>query len=97
MQISEWLGFVINTNTMTLQIPEKKVLKLKNLLSTAITEESSSYREFARIAGSIISLSLAVGPISRLLPEKCTSRSSLDQDGIKPFRFPAALLEELKF
>ena len=78
MQISEWLGFVINTNTMTFQILEKKVLKLKNLLSTAITDESSSYREFARIAGSIISLSLAVGPISRLLPEKCTSRSSLD-------------------
>ena len=64
MQISEWLGFVINTDTMTFQIPEKKVLKLKNLLSTAITEESSSYHEFARIAGSIISLSLAVGPIS---------------------------------
>ena len=97
MQISEWLGFVINTNTMTFQIPEKKVLKLKNLLSTAITEESSSNREFAGIAGSIISLSLAVGPISRLLPENCTSRSSLDQDGIKPFRFPAALLKELKF
>ena len=97
MQISEWLGFVINTNTMTFQIPEKKVLKLKNLLSTAITDESSSYRKFARIAGSIISLSLAVGPISRLFTWQMhlaiESRSGWDQT----FRFPAALLEELKF
>ena len=73
------------------------MLKLKNLLSTAITDESSSYREFARIAGSIISLSLAVGPISRLFTWQMhlaiESRSGWDQT----FRFPAALLEELKF
>ena len=72
------------------------MLKLKNLLSTAITDESSSYREFARIAGSIISLSLAVGPISRLFTRQMylaiESRSGWDHT----FRFPAALLEELK-
>ena len=39
MQIGEWLGFVINTNAMTFQIPETKVLKHKNLLGTAITDE----------------------------------------------------------
>ena len=36
-------------------------------LAFAIQINSSSYRELARIAGSIISVSLAVGPISRLL------------------------------
>ena len=72
------------------------MLKLQNLLSTAITDESFSYREFARIAGSIISLSLAVGPISRLFTRQMylaiESRSGWDHT----FRFPAALLEELK-
>ncbi|CAH3182578.1 unnamed protein product [Porites lobata] len=49
---------------MTFQIPEKKVCKLKRLLNSAIQNKSSSYRELARIAGSIISEALAVGPIS---------------------------------
>ena len=52
---------------MSFHIPERKVEKLKSLLSTAIGDASSSYRELARIAGSIISVALAVGPISRLL------------------------------
>ncbi|XP_068713014.1 uncharacterized protein [Montipora foliosa] len=64
MQVGEWLGFVINTISMTFQIPEKKVYKLKRLLNSVIQNKSSSYRELARIAGSIISVALAVGPIS---------------------------------
>ena len=36
MQVGEWLGFVINTISMTFQIPEKKVCKLKRLLNSAI-------------------------------------------------------------
>ena len=67
MQVGEWLGFVINTISMTFQIPEKKVCKLKRLLNSAIQNKSSSSRELARIAGSIISVALAVGPISRRL------------------------------
>ena len=63
MQIGEWLGFVINTIAMTFQIPEAKVRKLESLLSSAIRDKSSSYREIARIAGSLISVALAVGPL----------------------------------
>ena len=55
-------GFVINTIAMTFQIPEAKVRKLKSLLGSAIRDKSSSYRELARIAGSLISAALAVGP-----------------------------------
>ena len=94
MQVGEWLGFVINTISMTFQIPEKKVCKLKRLLNSA---NSSSYRKLARIAGSIISVALAVGPISRLLTRQMylaiESRSVWDHI----FLFPPALLEELKF
>ena len=45
---------MINTIAMTFQIPEAKVRKLKSLLSSAIRDKSSSYRELARIAGSLI-------------------------------------------
>ena len=54
---------MINTIAMTFQIPEAKVRKLKSLLSSAIRDKSSSYRELARIAGSLISVALAVGPL----------------------------------
>ena len=61
MQVGEWLGFVINTISMTFRIPEKKVCKLKRLLDSVIQSRSSSYRELARISGSITSVALAVG------------------------------------
>ena len=97
IQVGEWLGFVIKTISMTFRIPEKKVCKLKRLLNSAIQNRSSSYRELARIAGSIISVALAVGPFSRLLTRQMylaiESRSAWDHI----FLFPPALLGELKF
>ena len=97
MQVGEWLGFVINTITVSFHIPERKVEKLKSLLGSVIGDTSSSYRELARIAGSIISVALAVGPISRLLTRQMylaiESRSAWDHT----LRFSPALLEELRF
>ena len=97
MQIGEWLGFVINTIAMTFQIPEAKVRKLKSLLSSAIRDKSSSYRELARIAGSLISVALAVGPLSRLFTRQMylaiESRSAWDHT----LHFSSALLEKLRF
>ena len=90
MKVGEWLGFVINTITMTFRIPEKKVCKLKRLLNSAIQKKSSSYRELARIAGSIFSVALAVRPISCLLTRQMylaiESRSAWDHI----FLFPPA-------
>ena len=97
MQVGKWLGFVINTIFMTFRIPEKKVCKLKRLLNSTIQNKSSSYRELARIAGSLISVALAVESISHLLTRQMylaiESRSAWDHI----FLFPPALLEELKF
>ena len=91
MQIGEWLGFVIDS------IPEKKVSKLKSLLDSAIQAGYSSFRELARIAGSIISVDLAVGPISRLLTRQMyfaiETRSAWDNT----IHFSPSLLLELKF
>ena len=73
---------MINTIAMTFQIPEAKVRKLKSLLSSAIRDKSSSYRELARIAGSLTSVALAVGPLSRLFTRQMylaiESRSAWD-------------------
>ena len=45
------------------EISEKKVSKLKGLWDSAIQAGYSSFRELARIAGTIIPVALAVGPI----------------------------------
>ena len=100
MQIGEWLGFVIDTISMSFQIPEKKVSKLKGLLESAIQARCSTFRELARIqltiAGSIISVALAFGPISRLLISQMyfaiETRSSWDST----IHFSPSLLQELK-
>ena len=97
MQIGEWLGFVIDTISMSFRIPEKKVSKLKGLLDSAIHAGYSSFRELAGIAGSIISVALAVGPISRLLTRQMyfaiETRSAWDNT----IHFSPSLLLELKF
>ena len=71
--------------------------KLRSLLGSAFRDRSSSYRELAKIAGSIISVALAVGPISPLFTRRMylaiESRSAWDST----LHFSAALLEELRF
>ena len=82
---------------MTFQIPEAKVRKLKSLLSSAIRDKSSSYRKLARIAGSLTSVALAVGPLSRLFTRQMylaiESCSAWDHS----LHFSSALLEMLRF
>ena len=82
---------------MTFRIPEKKVCKLKRLLNSPIQNKSSSYRELARIAGSIISVALVVGPISRLLTRQMYLAIEFRSAWDHIFLFPPALLVELKF
>jgi hypothetical protein len=97
MQVGKWLGFIINTIAMTFVIPQKKVEKLKQILDAAISDRYCTYRFLAKIAGSVISCALAVGPISRLLTRQMyytiETRSSWD----RIVYFSPSLLEELQF
>ena len=67
MQIGDWLGFVIDTISMKFQIPPKKVEEVSNLLECAISDGHLTVRELSRVAGSLMSVSLAVGSIARLI------------------------------
>lgn len=97
MQIGERLGFIINTMSMQFSLPRKRIEKIKSLLSVAISGGYCSYRYLAKIAGSVISCTLAVGQTSRLLTRQMyfyvETRSSWDSI----VRFTPALLEELRF
>ena len=97
VQVGEWLRILINTIQFMFQIPEAKLAKLKRSLESMILDGYATYRELARLAGFIISLSLAVGPIARLFTRQMyffiQSRPSWDVS----FTFSEALLQELKF
>ena len=81
-QIGEWLGFVINTILMQFQDPYKKVANLKTILHSAIQDGFVTFRNLAKIAGSVNSIYLAVGPIAQLLTRQMyaatDSRSAWD-------------------
>ena len=62
-------------------------------MDSAIQEGYSSFRELARIAGTIIPVALAVGSIFVFLPGRCTSPLKPSQHGTTPF----SLLIKLKF
>ena len=51
---------------MRYKVPEKKLAKLRSLLDGAVSDKYVTIRQLAKIAGSVISISLAVGPIARL-------------------------------
>ena len=91
------LGFLINTIQFMFQIPEAKLAKLKRSLESLILDGCPTYRELACLAGFVISLSLAVGPIARLFTREMyffiQSRPSWDVS----FTSSEALLQELKF
>ena len=66
-------------------------------MHAAISDSFCTYRFLAKIAGSVLSIALAVGPIARLLTRQIyltiEARSSWDSVVF----FTPALLEELKF
>ena len=97
MHIGEWLGFAIDSISLSFRISEKKVSKLKGLLDSVIRAGYSSFRELARIAGTIISVALAVGPIFRLLTDRCISPLKPGQHGTTPFIFPPVFSSSSNF
>ena len=96
-QIGEWLGFIINTISMTFLLPDKKVTKLKNLIDIALSDGHFTYRFLARIAGCVVSSALAIGPMARLLTRQMYQvlESRLAWDATVFFN--PALREELQF
>ena len=65
-QKGEWLGFAIDTVNMEFTVPPKKVYALLALLRKAENSRRATPRFLAKIAGTIVSMGIAIGPASRL-------------------------------
>ena len=67
-QLGEWLGVITDTARMLLVVPEKKIVELKSFL----TELSNDFpnlkvKRVVSVSGFVISLSLVLLPVARLL------------------------------
>ena len=64
---TDWLGFSLDLERGVISIPEGKIVVLKTQLEHAATNSAIKARDLASIIGKIISMSLAIGPVSRLM------------------------------
>ena len=62
-----WLGFDINLRNNQLQVAPYKIEALQHQLCHVITQPRLLAKELASLIGKIISMSLAFGPIARLM------------------------------
>ena len=70
IQIGRWLGFIIDTVNFEFKVPEDKLAKLMVLIDKEIAHVYTSARKIAKIAGRIIAMGPAIGPLTRLFTRK---------------------------
>eukprot|EP00111_Clytia_hemisphaerica_P013786 TCONS_00040574-protein len=92
-----WLGFEINTVDMNFEVPASKIQKLLKLISQALENEFLSAREVSRIAGNLISMAIAIGPLVYLLTKQMYKfiASSFSWDKRRLINFD--VIQELQF
>jgi len=62
-----WLGFQLDLNGGVISVPEEQIVALKRQLKHAATSNQLKAHQLASIIGKIISMFLALGPVSRLM------------------------------
>ena len=63
----EWLGFKIDLAKGEFSVPDHKLVKLKSQLQEALGLQLMPARKLASLIGKIMSMSLALGPVTRLM------------------------------
>ena len=66
LQCGRWLGFLIDLCKGTFQVPQDRILKLQGYLHQVHSGEPVRVHFVASIVGQIISMSLALGSVTRL-------------------------------
>ena len=62
-----WLGFDLDLEAGLVSIPGEKIVALKTQLQQVCAHTSVMARTLASVIGKIMSMSLAIGPVSRLM------------------------------
>ena len=66
VQIINWLGFILDLREGCFSVPQHKIDRLKSAIANIPLLGSITARALASIVGQIISIGLAIGPVSHL-------------------------------
>jgi len=66
-QFDKWLGFCIDTKKMEFSVPEEKLNILLQFISQLLERGTANAKDLAKVTGHIISMSPAIGPLTRLM------------------------------
>ena len=66
VQVGDWLGFILDLKEGRFMVPEAKVTKLKKAIDSALISSPVHVQCLASVVGQVLSMSLAVGHITRL-------------------------------
>ena len=96
-QLAKWLGFNIYLKEGNFYVPEDKVEKLKLAIKQAYTHARVPVKTLASIVGRIISMSLAIGPVTRLRTRALYALINSKRSWCDVLGLPANAREELEF
>ena len=65
-QESDYLGFIVNLKEGALAVPQRRITALQHKLAYFQSSSKTTARKLASLAGSIISMGLALGPVVRM-------------------------------
>ena len=96
-QIGDWLGFVIDLVNGQFRVPEHQLVKLKTSITSISQLQKIPVRALASVVGQIMSMSLALGPITRLKTRAVYADINHSQSWADKLVLSAESLMELQF
>ena len=96
-QQGRWLGMIVNTSDTTFTAPPKKNQQIEAKLGTCLKSGRMTAKALDSIAGTLSSLSLAVGPLTRLQTRAMYADVGKCDAWYFPFAVSTDTLEEFEF
>ena len=96
-QLGGWLGFITDLCKGNFHVPEEKVDDLKSSIRQAYVQSRVPVKQLASIVGKIISMTLAIGPVSRPRTRALYTTINSRRSWCDSVALPQNAREELEF
>jgi len=93
----KWLGFNLDLGVGQISVPEDKLSSLKTQLHLALDSTQIKAKSLASITGKIISMSIAMGPVTRLMTRSMYALLNTRQFWCQYLRITQPVQEEISF
>ena len=93
----EWLGFQIDLDKGEFMVPENKIWVLNSQLREVIKAGRVTARQLASVVGKLISMSLALGPVTRLMTRSLYAILNVTTAWCQKLVLTPEALQELRF